>query len=75
MEYHPDWRGPPAVGEERPMIFHDSKGRPCVQYVTRLSCSILFWEASGLGGFFLTSRSPKGGSPMPLADGHVFVGV
>lgn len=31
------------------MIFHDSKGRPCVQYVTRLSCS---------GG---TSRSPKGG--------------
>jgi len=36
VEYHPDWRSPAAVGEERPMIFHDSKGRPCVQYAKNM---------------------------------------
>lgn len=34
------------------MIFHDSKGRPCVQYVTRLSCGIFcFGKLLDLGGF------------------------
>lgn len=33
VEYHPDWRQP-AMGTERPMVFQDRKGRPCVQYVT-----------------------------------------
>ena len=59
VEYHPAWRSPPAVGEERPMIFHDSKGRPCVQYVTRLSCSIFVLGSFWTWGFFSSPREAQ----------------
>ncbi|CAL1160892.1 unnamed protein product [Cladocopium goreaui] len=35
VEYHPDWRQP-AMGTERPMVFQDRKGRPCVQYAKNM---------------------------------------
>lgn len=36
VEYHPDWRQPAMGRENRPMVFQDRQGRPCVQYAKNM---------------------------------------
>eukprot|EP00931_Biecheleriopsis_adriatica_P089740 TRINITY_DN63827_c0_g1_i1.p1 TRINITY_DN63827_c0_g1~~TRINITY_DN63827_c0_g1_i1.p1 ORF type:complete len:350 (-),score=70.15 TRINITY_DN63827_c0_g1_i1:74-1123(-) len=36
VEYHPDWRQPATGDEERPMVYTDANGRPCVQYAKNM---------------------------------------
>eukprot|EP00930_Biecheleria_cincta_P071283 TRINITY_DN58799_c0_g1_i1.p1 TRINITY_DN58799_c0_g1~~TRINITY_DN58799_c0_g1_i1.p1 ORF type:complete len:318 (+),score=46.99 TRINITY_DN58799_c0_g1_i1:74-1027(+) len=36
VEYHPDWRQAPQGDQERPMVYKDAAGRPCVQYAKNM---------------------------------------